>query len=123
MKRLYELTAPVLLMTALFGGAASAGNSVRLDRQGNGGDVTVWQENGGDTTIGSYGDDQWLDVDLVGTGDFGVLALGDGVTGKVIGRGSDGALIVMGMCPEGMRNETVLAGPRSSGLRIPRCVW
>lgn len=123
MKRLAKLAVPAIVLTAILGGAANAESSLILDQIGDGSNIWFDLEAGGDTTIRSYGDDQRLDIDLYGTGDFDVLALGDGVTGSVIGRGSDGARITLGMCPEGMRNETIRNGPHSSGLRIPRCVW
>lgn len=123
MKPLYTLTTAALVLGTVLSSAAFAGNSVWVDQQGDRSAIWLDQRGGGDTSIRSYGDDQWLDIDFLGTGDFDVLALGDGVDGAVIGRGSDGASVTFGMCPPGMHSATVVQGPHSYGLTVAPCVW
>ena len=105
--------------------AAFAQDSDTLDMEirGSDGHFDINLRHSDDVELLSYGDDNALDFRADDSRDLTLWMLGDGVTGSVRSQGSTGLRLVMGMCPDGMHNETTRTDRNTNGLIIPRCVY
>lgn len=116
------LVAFVILVSAANTASAQHTDSLDMDLRGHDGDFSIDLRHSDGVELRSYGDANTLDLRAHNNRDMTLWMLGDGVTGAVRSQGSEGLSVVMGMCPEGMQNETIRANRDTDGLVIPRCV-
>lgn len=125
MKNKLITTLAVIAVSVSAASAAFAQNTDTLDTdiRGNDGGFGIDLRHSDDVELLSYGDDNALDFRADDSRDLTLWMLGDGVTGTVRSQGSTGLRLVMGMCPDGMHNETTRTDRNTNGLIIPRCVY